>query len=269
MKVVKNKKNLLKISKEFNNALKEILGKIKKVLPEIPRVISQKTGVRTLFLIIGLIVIFASIGSSIFFYRQYNKISKTQQTFTEIEQIVKKVSLLMELPKGETPTLATVSDKTKLQNQSFFQNAENGDRILVYSGAKRAILYRPSTNKIIDVAPIMPLAEAEVAGESTTAGSIASKSLVKIAIYNGSGLPGLASLTEEKLKENVEIGSRIQIVAKEYAQKQYQGVLVIDLAGNQNQICQQISQFLSGKVVSLPTGEKTPDAQILVILGKQ
>jgi hypothetical protein len=210
-------------------------------------------------LVIGLIILLASVGSAVFFYRQYKAISKAQQSYTEIEQIVKKVSVLMELPQGETPTLATVSDKAQLQNQNFFQNAENGDRILLYSQAQRAILYRPSTNKIVDVAPVMPLNKAEVAGEST--------SLIKVAIINGSGLPGLTPKAEEKLQADKEISSKVQIAVKENAQNDYQETLVVDLGGKQLTMCQKIAQALNGKVTVLPVGEVEPEAEILIILG--
>jgi len=60
----------------------------------------------------------------------------------------------MELPKDEEPTIATVLDKEKLKDQLFFAKAENGDKVIIYSKNQKAILYRPSINKIIDVAPI-------------------------------------------------------------------------------------------------------------------
>ena len=60
----------------------------------------------------------------------------------------------MSVPADETPTLASVTDKTKLKDQPFFKDAENGDQILIFPQAKKAIIYRESTNKLINVGPI-------------------------------------------------------------------------------------------------------------------
>jgi len=72
----------------------------------------------------------------------------------EVESLVTTVGKLMELPTGENPTIATIKDKEKLADQPFFTRAENGDRVLIYAQAKKAILYRPDTNKIIEVSVI-------------------------------------------------------------------------------------------------------------------
>ncbi len=73
---------------------------------------------------------------------------------TEVEAIVSRVGMLIDLPKDETPTLATVLDKDKLKDQPFFANAQNGDKILIYIKAKKSIIWRPSENKIINSGPI-------------------------------------------------------------------------------------------------------------------
>jgi len=75
-------------------------------------------------------------------------------TTEEVEKLVNLVGKLMELPAGENPTVATIKDKEKLTDQPFFSRAENGDRVLIYAQAKKAILYRPSTNKIVEVSVI-------------------------------------------------------------------------------------------------------------------
>lgn len=72
----------------------------------------------------------------------------------ETDRLVKQVGELIELPADETPTIATVVDKERLRDQAFFARAENGDRVLIYTQARKAVLYRPATGKIIEVAPI-------------------------------------------------------------------------------------------------------------------
>ena len=73
---------------------------------------------------------------------------------TETEQIVNQVNKFLQLPTDEAPTLATVNDISKLKNQQFFKNAQNGDKVLIYSKAGRALLYRPSSKKVIEYAPV-------------------------------------------------------------------------------------------------------------------
>lgn len=83
--------------------------------------------------------------------RENPQIAVEQQT----KDLLNKVGSLMQLPKNETPTIATVSDAAKAKKQSaFFANAENGDKVLMYVKSGQAILYRPSTNKIVIVAPL-------------------------------------------------------------------------------------------------------------------
>ena len=77
----------------------------------------------------------------------------TEAAKEESRQLIEKVGMLTDLP-NEEPTIATVRDTTKLQDQSFFQNAQNGDKVLIYTQSRKAVLYRPSTNKIIEIAPV-------------------------------------------------------------------------------------------------------------------
>ncbi len=72
----------------------------------------------------------------------------------ELRAVVSDVSDLMLLPSDETPTLATVSDMHALEGQEFFKKAQEGDKVLMYLRSRRAIIYRPSIDKIIEVGPI-------------------------------------------------------------------------------------------------------------------
>ena len=73
----------------------------------------------------------------------------------ENENVLEKVGKLTIVPPNEIPEIATVADITKLSGQTFFANAKNGDKVLIYRKAKRVIIYRPEGNKIIDTGPLI------------------------------------------------------------------------------------------------------------------
>ncbi len=109
------------------------------------------------------LVLVAAVGAAGYFYMQYAAAQKklmTVQSKTGTStaaadaQVLAQIEKLIELPKDEPPTLATVSDKSKLASQSFFRNAQNGDRLIIFVKSKKVILFRPVANKIIEVGTI-------------------------------------------------------------------------------------------------------------------
>ena len=109
-------------------------------------------------ILIALVVIFTLLGYILayHYYTLSQSLKKTPDQVAE-EQAVKltaEISKLMQLPTDETPSVVTITDTTKVSSQPFFKNAQNGDALLVYSKNMEAIIYRPSTNKIIQVGPI-------------------------------------------------------------------------------------------------------------------
>jgi hypothetical protein len=97
---------------------------------------------------------------SLFLLTQYHdaqaklKAGTSSTANAQTSALVAKVRKLVVLPEDETPTVATVVSADKLKSQTFFANASNGDKVLVYSKEKEAILYRPSTNQIVTIAPV-------------------------------------------------------------------------------------------------------------------
>ena len=73
---------------------------------------------------------------------------------TQTQQLANKVGQLVDLPQNETPTIATVNDAAKLKSQAFFADAKDGDKVLIYSKAGKAVLYRPSTNRVIEYSTV-------------------------------------------------------------------------------------------------------------------
>lgn len=114
--------------------------------------------VRSKIFAVIVVLLLASI-PAVYFYQKSQTVEKrlndpdtaNQQV---IDAVVKKVGKLILLPAGEKPTLASVSDVNKVKDQPFFAQAQNGDKVLVYTQARKAILYRPSQNLIIEVAPL-------------------------------------------------------------------------------------------------------------------
>ncbi|MBX4206365.1 hypothetical protein KW784_01075 [Candidatus Parcubacteria bacterium] len=80
--------------------------------------------------------------------------TKVAGTDSETSQIVGAVGEHLLLPEGEEPELLTVSDLSQVAGQPFFANALVGDKVLVYKQASKAVLWRPSEKKVIEVYPI-------------------------------------------------------------------------------------------------------------------
>lgn len=72
----------------------------------------------------------------------------------EQQALISDISTFFVLPEGEQPTIATVTDKNKLHDQSLFLDAQNGDKLLAYPIAKKLILYRPDNKTIIAIGAI-------------------------------------------------------------------------------------------------------------------
>jgi len=218
-----------------------------------------------------IIVIFLT---SLNYFWHYQQKQRNPVITAEREQasIIAKVAQLIELPNNESPTIATVSDITKLKSQPFFQHAENGDIVLIYSKANEAILYDPTTNKILELAPIngssqADTANAAVAGASTQALSVSqTPASVTVALYNGTTISGLTRKVQEELAQTMP---NVTVVQNTNASKQnYTNTIVIDLTGKNATAAQKLAKILQGAVGSMPSNESVPtDADILVILG--
>lgn len=84
--------------------------------------------------------------TSYYFYDKYREASDSNR---ENAELIGKISEMIYLPDGEDPSIATVIDSAKINQQQFFSRAENGDKLLVYQKARFIILYRPTEDKIV------------------------------------------------------------------------------------------------------------------------
>jgi hypothetical protein len=77
-----------------------------------------------------------------------------EQARADAAKLKDKVGKIIQLP-DEDATVATVQDVSKLSEQEFFKDAKDGDKVLIFTAAKRAVIYRESDNKVINSGPIV------------------------------------------------------------------------------------------------------------------
>lgn len=179
----------------------------------------------------------------------------------EKEALIAQIGTLIALPEGEEPSVATVSDKEQLAGQSFFNNALEGDKLLIYVDSKKVYLYRPSENRVVEVGSINIEDQEPVDVQSQEElGS------VRVVFLNGTQVAGLTAVVEDQLKDSFpesEVEGRANANASDY-----QETIVVDLLGNRGEAAESIAYALGAKVETLPEGENVVDeADFLVIVG--
>lgn len=115
----------------------------------------MKKSVLLFSFILLCIVSAVSVGVSIYLYTNAQKIVTSKEPeLSEEQTMIATLNNAMVLPE-EKPTIISVTDREKLQDQEFFKKAQNGDKVVIYESIRRIFLYRPALKKIIDVAPLV------------------------------------------------------------------------------------------------------------------
>lgn len=213
-------------------------------------------------LVVAIVLAIVAASASGYFYYQYTKAQKqlrvktqvsiTKEAQDETKKLIEEVGKLIELPKDEEPTIATVTDTEKLKDQPFFQKAKAGDKVLIYPKAQKSILYDPKNKRIVE------------AGFFTTA--LSEKELT-IAVRNGTTTEGLASDVEGEIKR---VYPEAKVTSDWASQKdKYDKTLVVILDDAATDQAIKLAKMFSAQIGDLPKGEERPkDNKILIILGK-
>ncbi|KKS75477.1 hypothetical protein A2781_02520 [Candidatus Gottesmanbacteria bacterium RIFCSPHIGHO2_01_FULL_42_27] len=242
----------------------------------------KKIGLFLLYLLIFFAAVSGSVGS-LFYYSKYKDTEERLKQATlasgdNVNAIIAKVGKLIKLPEDELPTIATISDLDKLKGQPFFARAKVGDKVLLYTQAKKAILYDPKDNVIIEVGPlVMPSgspapsisgkseltrvsATPAVAGASVSAG-------IQVAILNGTKDDSLANTFARDLAKKMP---EILIVSSAKAKiDSYEKTLIVDLFSQKSRDLPELAKAAGAEIADLPPGETKPlNADILIILGR-
>ena len=134
---------------------------------------------------------------------------------------------------------------------------------MLYSNAKKAILYDPVSKKILDIAPI------NIGTPSAQASSSAQTAVkYKLALRNGTTTVGLANKIETEIKK-ANLG--VEVLSKDNSSvRTYENTVIVVINNSARSLLKSFeSVFKDASVSALPSGEEAPkDADILIILGK-
>lgn len=244
-----------------------------------------------------LAILFGSVSSAVYFYREYHNAVLGKADTKEIEAVVGDLAEIVDLPTDEVPTFATVTDASKLTEQSFFSRSKNGDKVLIYSKNGLAYLYRPENGKLINIAPIgtatasipnstvatdtAPSSQAvlgattnvsdtktssEETSENAREEEKSSVSMTRIVLLNGSTKVGATHTFESDFlagEQNIEILDKQPAVHNDY-----QRTIIVDVTKKATALAESLAQEAGSSVEELPVDEKIPEAaDIAVIIG--
>lgn len=244
----------------------------------------EEYDLRKIAVFVTFILIFIAAVSGVtvgfYYYSKYQSAitlpSNTETATREAETLVAKIGKLIHLPDNEEPVVATVSDMEKLKDKPFFKDAKVGDKVLLYTKNKRAVLYDVQNNKIIEVGPLIipSTSSADIAGISTSTSSsevtdlpTATPSFFRVALYNGSGKDETLQAFEKKLQNTFPM---VKIVERRtQLNYNYDKTLIINLSEKESSDIQRMATRLNmGITDDLPEGETKPEnAEVLIIIG--
>jgi hypothetical protein len=226
---------------------------------------NKKTSKKPIMLMCSTLLIFILLGTTGYFYYQYQKLTKNPVTTQavaqkEVQGLIKAIGRLMLLPKDETPTVATITDIDKLKDQLFFKNAKNGDKVLIYTNSKIAIIYDPKSNLIINVGPIN-------FSQTQAQPSEQPQQKVRVGLRNGTSVTGLTYKMETEIKNSFPNAS---VNLKEQDKRtDYEKTTIIALNDASKDSVTDMAIKMNIQVGNLPSDETKPaDLDILIIIGK-
>jgi hypothetical protein len=115
-----------------------------------------------------VIIIIVALGYAVFNKFYMNKTPAGQLTDSQVKSLVKDVSKLINVP-DETPVVAVIAKADQLvAEQKFYTGAKDGDYLIVFPTAQKALIYRKSENRLINVGPIIADPTATTTAQTAT-----------------------------------------------------------------------------------------------------
>jgi hypothetical protein len=190
---------------------------------------------RTILRTINVLVILGLAGAGGYFYKEYRDLKNNPPSAQDVakaenSRVIEKVKKLYNLPSAEPDRIYTVGNKDDLKG-------------LVYVKDRLAVLYRESSNQLINVS------------------TVTIQEPTNIAIFGSSSQQ---TSIEKSLTDTFK--TDVSIKKKETTKANVDGILVVDVNGQKSQQAEQIATLLKGRVgANLPDGETKPEGVDIVI----
>ena len=111
--------------------------------------------------ILVIILVVGSLSAAFYFWNDAQNAKEqtpegiAAKNLEESERVISALNLVLYTESDQQPTVARIEDPAVLQeaNPEFYKNAQAGDYLILYP--QRAIIFRESENRVINVAPII------------------------------------------------------------------------------------------------------------------
>lgn len=182
----------------------------------------------------------------------------------QTEEIIEKLKAHTVLPEDEQPIIVTVIDATALKKQSnFYEMAKNGDLVIIYFKAKKAYLYDPIADRILNIGPV--ITEGESSQSQTQPSPTSQQGRVTVEVRNGTAILGLGAEMAKKIQK---IDSSFDVLPATDADKKYTKTLLIVNNADKKLVAKIEKELGVTAQTEMPEGERGSSANILVIVGK-
>lgn len=211
-------------------------------------------------LILGLLFLALIAGVAVTGYMYYQTRQQLEALSTpqgqqrlseqEIAAVLSQLGKLTLLP-DESPVVATIIDADFLATQSaFYQQSQNGDKLVIFPQAKKAFVFSPERNIIVNSGPLITDQSAQS---------------LKVEVRNGSSTPGLGERVKTELEANGATVTTVSNSVGDYVETQ-----VIGINEQVNpQVLNAIATYFKGRVSeNIPAGETDSEADVLLIVGE-
>ncbi len=181
----------------------------------------------------------------------------------ETEVLLEKIAKHAVLPKEKNPVVAVINDVEQLAaTQDFYSMAHNGDKVVIYSNARKAIIYDEKADRIVNIGPVI------YSDQPTPAAPNPEEGRITIELRNGTTSNDSAVKMRDSLSSNEAFNV---FKLGKAAKSDYPNTIILDkTGGKKGDVVAALQKAIGGTVVqALPSGEPDTAGEVLVIIGSK